>query len=77
MFFFFQFWSRHVPFFEHMLNERITKSFCSRPLTNVLTQRPDWAGLILGQNPPCKELNSSQMPDMPGGRKQINLFSTI
>ena len=41
-------------------------------------QTPDWAGLILGQNPPCKELSSSQMPEIcPGGRKQINLFSTI
>ena len=25
-------------------------------------QTPDRAGLILGQNPPCKELNSSQTP---------------
>ena len=25
-------------------------------------QTPDWAGLILGQIPPCKELNSSQTP---------------
>ena len=48
----------------------IAKSFCFRPLTNVLTQSqmPHRAGLILGQIPRYTELNVSQMPgDCPGG----------
>ena len=50
----------------HLLNQRIPKSFCFRPLTDVLM--PYRAGLILGQIPHCTELNPSQMPgDCPGG----------
>ena len=38
-------------------------------------QTPDWAGLILGQNLPCKELNSSQMPEIcPGGESRSIFF---
>ena len=54
----------------HVLNQRITKSFCFRPLTDVLTRKSNAppAGLILGQIPYCTELNASQMPgDCPGG----------
>ena len=53
-----------------VLNQRVAKSFCFRPLTDVLTgsQMPHRAGLILGQIPLCAELNASQMPgDCPGG----------
>ena len=53
----------------HVLNQRIAKSFCFQPLTDVLTrsQMPHRAGLILGQIPHGTELNASQMPgDCPG-----------
>ena len=37
-------------------------------------QTPDWAGLILGQNRHCKELNSSQMPEICRGEKADQSF---
>ena len=49
----------------HVLNQRIAKSFCFRPLTETFwhkSQMPHRAGLILGQIPHCTELNASQMP---------------
>ena len=56
----------------HMLKQRIVKSFCFRPLTDILGGKsnnpPGRAGLLLGQIPHCTELNPSQMPgDCPGG----------
>ena len=50
----------------HVLNQRIAKSFCFRPLTDVLTRKSN--APPLGQIPHCTELNASQMPgDCPGG----------
>ena len=52
-----------------MLNQRIAKSFCFRPLTDVLTGKSNAppGGPHLGQIPHCTELNASQMPwDCPG-----------
>ena len=54
----------------HLLNQRIAKSFCFGPLTDVLIRKSNAprAGLILGQIPRCTELSASQMPgDFPGG----------
>ena len=31
----------------------------------------DWAGLILGQNPHCTEVNSSQMPEICSGGDRL------
>ena len=53
-----------------VLNQRIAKSFCFRPLTDVLTGKSNAppGGPHLGQIPHCTELNASQMPgDCPGG----------
>ena len=53
-----------------MLNQRIAKSFCFRPLTDVLTGKSNAppGGPHLGQIPHSTELNASQMPgDCPGG----------
>ena len=51
----------------HVLNQRIAKFFCFRPLTYE-SQIPHRADLILSQIPHCTELNVSQMPgDCPGG----------
>ena len=54
----------------HVLNQRIAKSFCFRPLTDVLVRKSNAppGGPHLGQIPHCTELNASQMPgDCPGG----------
>ena len=54
----------------HVLNQRIARSFCFRPLTDVLVRKSNAhrAGLVLGQIPHCTELNASQMSgDCPGG----------
>lgn len=48
----------------HMLNERITKSFClwCWPAFWRKSQMPNQEGLILGLLPHCTEQNFSQMP---------------
>ena len=55
----------------HLLNKRIAKLFCLRPLTDVLTRKSNAppGGPHFGSNfPLCTELNASQMPgDCPGG----------
>ena len=54
----------------HVLKQRIAKSVCFRPLTDVLTRKPNAlpGGPHFGSNPYCTELNASQMPrDCPGG----------
>ena len=53
-----------------MLNQRIAKSFCFRPLTDVLTGKSNAppGGPHLGQNPHCTEVNASQNArELPGG----------
>ena len=51
----------------HVLNQRISKSFCFRPLTGVLTRKSN-APPGGPQIPHCTELNACQMPgDFPGG----------
>ena len=62
-----------------VLNQRIAKSFCFRPLTEVLTRKSNapQGGLIWGQIPHCTELNVSQMPgDCPGGWAVLELTGT-
>ena len=46
----------------HVLNQRIAKSFCFRPLTDVLVRKSNAppGGLILGQIPHCAELTSKK-----------------
>ena len=59
-----------------VLNQRVAKSFCFRPLTDVWreSQMPHRAGLILGHISHCTELNGSQMPgDCPGGWAVLEL----
>ena len=54
----------------HLLNQRIAKSLCFRPLADVLVRKSNAppGGPHLGQIPHCTELNASQMPgDCPGG----------
>ena len=54
----------------YVLNQRIAKSFCFRPLTDVLVRKSNAppGGAHLSSNSHCTELNVSQMPgDFPGG----------
>ena len=48
----------------YMLKQRIAKSFCFQPLTDVLTGKSNAppGGPHLGQISHCTELNGSEMP---------------
>ena len=71
MFFFSNFGLDMFRFFEHMLNERTTKSFCLLRLTNVLTRK---SNARLGRphfgskSPLYGGKLQSNARDMPGGR---------
>ena len=54
----------------HLLNQRIVKCFCFRPLTDVLVPKSNAppGGPHLRSNSLCTELHASQMPgDCPAG----------
>ena len=63
-----------------MLKQRITKSFCFRPLTDVLTGKSNapLGGPHFGSNSPLYgAYNASQMPgDCPGGLAVLDLTGT-
>ena len=76
-------WNRQEPRpvnAAHVLNQRIAKLVCFLPLTDILTRSQVHyrVGLILGQIPHCRELNTSQMPrDCQGGWVVLELTGTL
>lgn len=63
----------------HMLNERITKSFClwCWPAFWCKSQMPNLEGLILGLLPHCTEQNFSQMHGEREGWAALELTGTL
>ena len=79
MFFFSNFGLDIFRFFVQILNERITKSFCLRPLTNVLTRKSNarLGGPHFGSKSPLYGAKlQSNARDMPGARGEIGGFGT-